>query len=249
MSEPSRFLVLTTSRSGSTMFMDSLNCIDGVEGHMELFLDQFRKKPPIAGRNDYPRFIEQRPQLPARRPRATWHYLSGLYARDRSVGFKLMYTHLRVYPEILPYAMARNIRIVHLVRSNHLDTVISEQLAQLTGDSHTTKDDWRMEDAIHLDPGETLEAIRKRDRQVRVVSLMCRTMGRRSLTVYYEDLVRDYTLTMSRVCDFLDIRNSGNFPQTTLKKRQNREKREVIGNYGDIETTLCRHGFGHLVAS
>jgi LPS sulfotransferase NodH len=249
MKEPSKFLVLTTSRSGSTMFMDSLNCIDGVEGHMELFLDQYRRRPPIAGCNDYPRFIERRPQLPALRPRATWRYLSSLYERDRCVGFKLMYTHLRNYPEILPYAMTRNIRIVHLVRSNHLDTVISEQLARLTGDSHTIKDDWRMERAIRLDPGETVDAVRKRARQVRLMSLMCRTIGNRSLTVCYEELVQDYTLTMRRVCNFLDIRSSGDFQQTRLKKRQTREKREVIGNYDDIEAALSRHGYGHLVAS
>lgn len=249
MNEHSKFLILTTSRSGSTMFMDSLNRIDGVEGHMELFLDQYRRRPPIAGRNDYPRFIEQRPQLRSRRPRATWRYLSGLYRRDQSVGFKLMYTHLRNYPEILPYAMARNIRIIHLIRSNYLDTVISEKLAELTGDSHTTKDDWRMEHAIHLDPGETVDAVRTRARQVRLMSLMCGSMGSRSMTVYYEELVRDYTLAMRRVCDFLGIRNSGDFRQTSLKKRQTREKRDVIGNYDDIEAALSRHGYGHLVAS
>ena len=70
------FIVLTTQRTGSSMFLDSLNSLTGVEGHMELFLDQFREKPAMAGKNDYLRFIESRDQLSIIRPFATWKYLN-----------------------------------------------------------------------------------------------------------------------------------------------------------------------------
>lgn len=231
------------------MLMDSLNLIPGVEGHMELFLDQYRQSPPIAGCNDYLRFIEQRLDLSPLRPRATWQYLSILYQRKRTIGFKLMYTHLKKYPEIVPYSLAKRLKIIHLVRSNYLDVVISEKLARLTSVSHTKDQEWNTGQGIYLEPRDALQSIKKRARQVNMMTFVCKVIWHDRLTVYYEDLLRDYGGSMRQICSFLGVGEVGVFKGSELKKRQTKKKCDIIQNYADIKATLSRDGFDYLVDS
>ena len=53
-----KFVVLTSSRTGSTWLIDLLNMQNSVDAHGELFLVERRLTPAIAGRDDFPRFID-----------------------------------------------------------------------------------------------------------------------------------------------------------------------------------------------
>src|SRR5687768_11132775 len=130
-----KFVVLTSARSGSTWLMDLLNKRSGMEAHGELFLGRPRLSPAIAGRADFPRFIEVHGVTGPMRLPYVFSYLNTLYRPPRTVGFKLMYGQLRKHPEILTYMMIRRLRVVHLIRRNHIDVIVSEEVAKLTGTS------------------------------------------------------------------------------------------------------------------
>jgi hypothetical protein len=116
--------------------MDLLNMQANVEAHGELFLKHDRLRPAIAGRSDYRRFVEVHRTSGLMRVTRVFSYLNRLYRAPRTVGFKLMYTQLREYPEILAYLAIRRIRVVRLTGRNQLDVIVSDDLARLTGTSH-----------------------------------------------------------------------------------------------------------------
>jgi hypothetical protein len=123
------FVVLTTQRSGSVWLMSTLNSLKDVTAHGELLLPRSRSRD-LRWDSDFarPRYIESGLRSP--RPFSLFSYLNGLYRTPGTVGFKLMYSQLRRYPETLAYLIARRIRVVHLVRENHLDVLISHAVCR-----------------------------------------------------------------------------------------------------------------------
>ena len=124
------FVVFTTQRSGSTWLMSVLNAIDGVSAQGELFLPRSRS-PERRWDSDFsiPRYVESKETYGSVRPFSVFRFLSALYGGEGAIGFKLMYSQLRRYPEILAYLVRERIRVVHLVRRNHLDVLISSSAA------------------------------------------------------------------------------------------------------------------------
>src|SRR5690606_34005205 len=185
---PRRFIVLTTQRTGSSWLMDRINSVPGGEGHMELFYHSPRREPPRAGCNDYPRFVEIGARF-GRRPRAVFDYLDRLYSRPGAVGFKLTYSQMRPYAETLAYILRRRLLIVHLVRRNHLDVVLSECLARKTGRFHATAEEgYRQKGVLEVDAADVARRVRRLDRKNRAFSAMLRMLPNPVHEVGYEEL-------------------------------------------------------------
>jgi LPS sulfotransferase NodH len=240
------FVVLTSSRTGSTWLVDLLNRRAGLETHGELFLGHTRTSPAIAGRDDYPRFIEMhgRPGI-TRLPRVV-SFLNGLYKAPRPVGFKLMYAQLRGYPEILGYVAVRRIHVVHLTRSNHIDVLVSEELARLTGRSHTRVGVSSDTPKIHLDPDTLIDRIENLRRKSETVRQLLRFTMCPSLEVTYEALIEDEK-EFFRILDFLEV--SGPVIQTlsSLVKRGVGAHRDAIANFAEIQNILKSTPYSHMV--
>lgn len=241
------FLVLTSQRTGSGWLMDRINNVPGAQGHMELFYHDVRRKPAMAGCNDYLRFVELRSEL-GRRPRAVFTYLDHLYARPGAVGFKLMYSQLREYPEILPYLVLRRLRIVHLVRQNHLDVVISEALAHATGTAHVTVDDGVPAPVVvDLDPVMIVRRVRWLENKQRTMRALVRILPCPVLEVSYESLCEG-DAAFERVAGFIGAGAGGvSQPASRLVKRQRLPHEQVLRNYGDVATALTRAGYQRLL--
>ena len=142
-----------------------------------------------------------------RRPWLSRDYWTIQYVRTvfrqpdvRGVGFKYMYDQVRHSRAVLPYVVAARVRVVHLIRKNLLDVVISSALAGATGLYHRPTDGrppipWApstpVEERITLDPAEVVgqltELARRRDRYRRWLTLT-RT---RTCEIAYEDLAAD----------------------------------------------------------
>jgi LPS sulfotransferase NodH len=244
------YIVLTTQRTGSSMFMDTLNEFPGIDGHMELFLDQMRMSPPLAGKNTYPRYCEWAEKHLSIRPFSVWRYLSGLYSSNNSAGFKLMYSHVRNYPEALPYLLFKRTKIIHLIRQNYLDIILSEKIAEITGKSHTTDSSEENNSLIYLDSENTLDRIRKlNDNTASMRKIISTLFTCPSIEVYYEDILKDRDSAFSRVQTFLGINKPVQQLESSLKKRQTRPKKEVISNYEEISQLLTKAGFEYLLDS
>ena len=213
-----KFVVLTSSRTGSTWLIDLLNMQPGVEAHGELFLEQPRSTPAIAGRADFRRFIEVHGTPGLTRIPRVFSYLNELYRTPHTVGFKLMYTQLRRHPEILAYLVARRVRVVHLIRLNHIDVIVSEELARLTGRSHAPVGASTSIPMVYLNPATLLRRMQKLSRNCEEARRALRYSSCPVLEVAYEVLLEG-AQEFARVVRFLDISLPATEMRSSLAKR------------------------------
>lgn len=240
-----KFAVITSSRTGSTWLIDLLNLQPGVSAHGELFLGQPRLSPALAGRNDVPRFIETAAADQGMRVRKVFRYLDALYMSNAKTGFKLMYTQLRSYPEILAYFALRSVRIVHLLRANALDAVVSEELARLTGASHVRADEVRDVPQVVIDTTtlvDRLSSRRNASRKARVLVCLSRCPA---IEVTYEKLVAQCG-EFARVCEFLGVSHVEGVA-SHLQKRGTGRHRDAIANYEEVRSVLRSSRFADML--
>lgn len=236
-----RFVLLTTQRTGSTWVLDLLNNVGGIEGHQELFHGRPRRSRGTAGCNDYPRFVESRSGgISDLRPFSTFRYLDGLYSRAPCCGYKLMYSHLKRFREILAYNILNRVRVVHLVRKNHLDRIISGALAEATGTSHLTSLGANKSELprIDLDLKKLIPLIEYYEKNVQTVRRLLRLLPLKSIEVNYEELVAGAS-AFRNILSFLG--HSGpldQMPSSNLVKRQILPRSEVIQNYEEVVRLL-----------
>lgn len=242
------FVVFTTNRSGSEWVMSTLNSFEGVSTQGELFLDR-----PHSAEKQWdseiarPRYIEARPRGLPFRPFKVWSYLRELYDQPGKVGFKLMYKQLGAYPEILPYLLAWRVKVVHLVRRNHLDVMLSYAVKARIGHAHLmegqqTPDELRVE----LDTSSLVRKMAWLQRQQDMARILLRLTGLPHLEVGYEDLVRDPSL-YQRIGDFLSIEAREQTPRSALTRIRKGSHRDVIGNYDQVRSALANSEFAGLL--
>jgi LPS sulfotransferase NodH len=243
-----KFVVLTTNRSGSVWVMSTLNSLPHVTAQGELFLPRAR----VSERrwdSDFacPRFIETRSDGLTFRPFSVFSYLNALYSTPGTVGFKLMYAQLGLYPEMLAYLVRHRIRVVHLVRRNHLDVLLSYAVKAKIGRAHllvgqSAPDELRVE-LDNEDLVRRLEWLQKKQSMARKLLSWCRLPH---LEIAYEDLLRDQA-HFRRIWDFLSIKPEEDMPQSTLVKIRRGGHRDVISNYDEVKEVLANSKFAELL--
>lgn len=243
-----KFIVLTTNRSGSEWVMSTLNSYPGVFAHSELFLP----RPQVSeGKWDsgfaYPRYVETKPQGTALRPFSVFSYLNAFYGMPGKVGFKLMYLQLGLYPELLVYLIKHRIHVIHLVRQNHLDVMLSYAVKAKIGRSHlmvgqATPNELRVE----LDTRNLLKKLNWLQEQQNIARKLLLWFRLPHLEVAYEDLVRDQAC-FQRIEDFLSIDSGQKIPHSALTKIRKAGHRDVIGNYDQVKEVLVNSKFAGLL--
>jgi hypothetical protein len=228
--------------------MSLLDSHEDLEAHGELFLGHARLEPAIATRSDYPRFVEMHGSQSSLRPGRVVGYLDGLYGRSAcAIGFKLMYTQLRAFPEILAYLAWRRVRILHLVRRNHLDVILAEELASLTGTSHATAGQAQEFPKVILNASTLVDRLQRLRRRLAPARTIVRLSTCLSLEISYEALT-DSEQEFNRVLDFLEVRRCPIPPRSTLVKRGVRSHRDAIANYDEVSEALAGTEFRRLLA-
>ena len=244
---PTRFVVFTTQRSGSTWLMSILNGLEGVSAQGELFLPRPRS-PEKRWDSDFalPRYVESKKTHGSVRPFSVYSYLSALYSGDGWIGFKLMYSQLRRYPEILPYLVRKRVRVVHLVRRNHLDVLISFAVKREIGKAHILSPEDRPADVkVELDTASLHHELRKLERRHTMGRTVLRLARLNHLEVAYEDLVAD-PARLDSVRGFLGISAQG-IPQSNILKTRTEGQEHVVANYDDVRAALADSRFSALL--
>lgn len=257
-----KFVVLSSQRSGSTWVIDVLNKLDETSAYGELLLNQ--KRDWDVGAVDYPRFAASAYARSARRPFSVFRYLDALYSKPGHVGFKLMYSHLRTYPEAIAYLRWRVLPVVHLVRRNALDIVVSSALKKMNRRPHLLKGQEivrstegtaqvhhrrpEAEDVVQvvLDPGRLPSQLRWLQRKVALARLWLRRSGQPYLEVAYEDLKGDKAL-FGDIQAFLKIGSEGCLPHSELVQIRRGPHADVIRNYDEVKAALEHTPFAHLI--
>jgi len=241
----SKFVILSSQRSGSTWLVSLLDKLEDTQVYAELFLP--RKRKWDAGSIDYPRFVDASPRGLAVRPWSVFSYLDGLYQRPGAIGFKLMYGQLMHYPEILAYFVTHRIRVVHLVRENHLDVVISGAIRTKTGQAHRLSGKPEPGSIqVELNPETLKDRLKTLRRNIMTVRKLLRWSRLPHIEVVYEELVRDPS-RFSLIWDFLSINPEGQLPQSDLVKIRRGRYAEVISNYDEVKTALAGSVFAGLI--
>jgi hypothetical protein len=226
--------------------------------HGELFIP--RRKPRhsrlmTAGTAEYldqrfrsiPLYCEFRLSGPRLRPFRVFHYLERVLADAGSVGFKLMYSNLVQFPEVWVWAVLRRLRVVHLVRENHLDVAISSAVRFATRTVHRVAGEPEPPPVqIRLDPGALLRSMRRSRRSLSLARKLLRWSPLPSHEVRYEALTAD-NRAFEAVCRFLEMTLRDCVPESRLQKVFTRSHREILLNYQEIRAALLASEFASLI--
>jgi LPS sulfotransferase NodH len=193
------------------------------------------------------------------RPYWTVRYLQRVFDQPdvAAVGFKYMYDQIPRSPMVLPYAAARRVRVVHLVRRNLLDSVISNQRALHTGLYHLPTDGrpqipWAPaeldEGRIRLDPDQVLGELSRLARERERIRRWLRITRTLTLEVEYETLVRDVA-AFAPMLHFLGVQDAdpGRL-HSGLKKLRTTPREHVVENFGELQTALAGTAFEAFLA-
>ena len=238
------FIILTSPRSGSTWLVSLLNQMQGTTTYGELFLPRKR-----SGKWDadfaYPRFVEARQAGQRNRPAEVFKYLDTLYQQPGAVGFKLMYSHLRRYPELLAYLLVHRVRVVHLVRKNPLDLLISRAVKRKLQQAHRLANEPAVQGVqVELNTDTLLKKLQIKQRKMNRARNLLRWSGLRQIEVGYEELQTDPT-AFPGLCRFLSIESDGKMPESKFQKVRRESQTQVLKNYGEVRQVL--EGTGYMV--
>lgn len=242
----SNFIVLTTNRSGSVWVMSTLSGYQGVNSQGELFLP----RPRVSEKRwdsefAYTRYIETNGLKI--RPFSVFSYLDALYSMPGIVGFKLMYAQLGLYFEILAYLIRHRIRVIHLVRKNHLDVLISYAVKAQIGKAHLLSGQSISGDVrVTLDSKILIKQIawlRKKQSVARSLLSFCNL---HHMEISYEDLLYDQTRFES-ILNFLSIDPQNQKAPSSVVKIRKGGHRDVISNYDEVKRALANSDFSKLL--
>lgn len=236
------FILLTAPRSGSTWLVSILNRVEGATVYGELFLPRKRQPREIQWDADfaYPRFVDLHSQKLPMRPFKVFSYLNSLYRQKGAVGFKLMYTHLDKYPELFGYLPLLRIRVIHLIRRNSLNVVVSQAINQKVHQAHLfSGQDHHLEDVqVDINTGTLLKRLQRKQQIAGRFRKLLRYSLIPHMEIAYEDLVQDPKVFRS-ICKFLSLPEQDELPESKFKKIRQKSQAEVVRNYTEVKNVLA----------
>jgi LPS sulfotransferase NodH len=236
------YVVLSTQRSGSTWFRRMLDDHPDIRDFGEVFL----MRPWEGWRaDDLVPFSHHLRDHGGRRPAVTARYLRCLRESPtpaKAVGFKLMYGQLAQFPELLPLLLRHRFRLIHLVRDNHLDMVISRERDERLKITHTRE---KVDvPALHLEPERLRRRLRRIGISVKLGRGLTAAWPHPVHTVRYEDLAADPPGVLRPVVEFLGQRAEGVELNSRMQRIATGTYRDRIANYDEIAPLLREWGYG-----
>jgi LPS sulfotransferase NodH len=240
-----KFVLLSTQRSGSTWVIDMLNSHPHISAYSELFLENGRGTPTWGGAKDkvfWDTYLdEKRRTIGCSYTRELlFHYLDELYGpRDgvSAIGFKLMYGQAGAYPDLREYIISNEVRIIHLIRRNLLDIILSKEAAAARDIYHTRTSEEIQEVSIRLGVAKLLGRLKREEREIQKGGAKFSSSGSPYMEITYEDLVGDHS-EFDRLLEFLEAEIGGQQLNSSLKRINTVSHEEIIANYEAVKHTL-----------
>jgi hypothetical protein len=176
-------------------------------------------------------------------------YLTQVYApRDglRAIGFRLLYGHFRqrwntplpAAAWLLPYLALADVRVVHLVRRNKLDLLVSRKVAAARHLLHARPGDHVRATTVHVPTAGLLPELDREERKDASVRRMLRLLRVPVLEVAYEDLMADTAAEYRRLLTFLTAEPLDHQPDWRMQKVVGTPLVETIDNYAEVVRAL-----------
>jgi len=248
-----KFVVLSTQRSGSTWVVDMLNSHPKVLTYSELFMHGGEGKPKWGAEKDIPywqTFARNEGGGRLARIFKLWRYLGRVYEERpgiEAIGFKLMYSQLtRVARPLMPALWLRRARIIHLLRRNALDVVLSKEAGEARrGRLHARSGDEIETVRIRLSTDDLLDRMTAHDRQIEGARVRFKHVGVPYTEVFYEDLVANEKQGFDSLFRFLGVEPAP--VSSSLQKVNPTEHDELIENYAEVRDALEGTKFAELL--
>jgi LPS sulfotransferase NodH len=239
-----KFVVLSTQRSGSTWVVDMLNSHPRVTAYSELFMHGGEGRPKLGAEQDllyWQTFIAEKSGGRLRRQYWLWHYLGRAFAARPgidAVGFKLMYSQLtRIAKPLMPALWLKRARIIHLIRRNALDVVLSKEAGAARQGVLHARDGESVETVrVRLSPEDLLARMTAHERAVAGARVRFKRVGVPYHEVVYEDLVANEKEGFDSLFRFLEVEPVP--VSSTLQKVNPTAHDELIENYGEVRDAL-----------
>jgi hypothetical protein len=222
-----------------------LNSHPRVVAYTELFIHGASMRTKWAGEKDvefWQVFLKHQgsPRSRLTRARLLWRYLGHVY-RERpgvdAVGFKLMYSQLRVAKPLVPALVAKRPRVVHLIRRNALDIVLSKETGAARGALHAKAGEDVRAVTVNLPTDDLLERLAAHEQEVERARMRFRRFRLPYLEVGYEDLVRDQEREFAAIFNFLGVSEAGVL-SSSLQKLNPTAHEQLIENYDEVRALL-----------
>jgi len=250
----SRFVLFTTQRSGSTWTIDMLNSHPAVIAYSELFLEGGEGTPTWGGAKDVVFWNTHlaRERAKSRETHARqilFEYLDSLYAlRDgiSSVGFKLMYGQAGAEPSLIDYMASRRVLVVHLIRTNYLDVLLSKETAVARDVFHSRTEAEVPQLAVILETSDLLRRLSRQAQEVQDAEALLARLSLPRIEIAYEDLLSGES-SFNAVLTFLGVEPDAASLKSPLRKMNTRSHEELLVNYQDVRKTLQGTPFRNLL--
>jgi LPS sulfotransferase NodH len=247
------FVLLSKQRSGSTWVMDLLDSHPEICGYGELFHSGWYGRPRVGRNRDilcwksYAAIHRARTRLA--KLRLYFQYLDAEVFAYRPetpvVGFKLMYNQAATELGVVAYLSVHSVPVIHLIRRNHLDAVLSEETSLARGVFHAEVGAKIDRLQIDLDTPTLIERLEQREADVHAATQFFSTAQVPYREVYYEDLVADRR-ALDPVLALLGVQPD--LPlSSSLMKINPTDHRKLISNYEAVRATLTGTRFADLL--
>ena len=217
MKKATKFIITGQGRCGSNLLKYSL------KEHPEVCM-----VGEYYNANIYKDIDEQEGNLRART------FFGSAQPRHKAIGFKIFAHHATHKPRksVWRYLTTKKVSVIHLIRKNSLERLISLYVAQVSKAWLANDDKQELHDSVKLNhpPEFWLEKIKK-DQAIEA-GLTERFSDNNYMHLTYEDLVENWDAEIARIETFLQIDQVALL--TTLKKQEKRSKAERLENYDEL---------------
>lgn len=237
-----KFCVITTQRSGSNWLIQLINSHPDLKALGEIFIERKFGRKWLKDKNIVPFYEFAKTNSGSRRLKQTFNYmelLNNYPGCHKAIGFKVMYNQIKGQPSIFLKIVLDNFKIIHLVRQNYLDIILSKKNAWGKGKKGIvwTKEKVEIE-PIYLEPQSLLKEIYEIEFQQKLFKNIIRFLPNPVMLVTYESLLKERDKILDSISTFLRVKNSGITYNSSLVKISQGTYKDKIANYEEVKSTL-----------
>ena len=252
MTKSNKFCVITTPRSGSTWLSTLLDSHPQIKAFEEPFI--WRKNRPNWQEKSLPTYYKYKNNAKVKSPLILFKYIDILnnYNDEQkninAIGFKLMYGQIRENPEVLIKLILDRYRIVHLVRCNYLDILISRVSRKQNSVVHSKEVQLKTKQVV-LNPLLLIEELERLEKNYEVFHTALKLIPLPVLEITYESLQINKDEILGSIANFLQVDSTFAGFKSELKRVNQGAYQEKISNYDQVVETLKSTKYAKFIIS
>lgn len=230
-----KFIILSTQRSGSAFLVTSLTSHPRIHCYREIFLAT--NPQPESYRTYRTQSLQHRVAHVFQGKRLIDSYLTQLYCPEGqgdAVGFKFMYSQAETLPEVVTWLRNHQVKVIHLIRTNILKKIVSNQTAKVRKIYHSTEPVEAIK--IRINTKKLKRTLTYVTHQIEIYRVVFKDNPYLELT--YESFVANRDRETQRLLQFLHISEPCISLTSDLVKLNSDSLEMLIENYDEVSQTL-----------